>query len=148
MTRDAHSEGVTRWFVVVVVVATVIAGFSIYEAAQAHSAATSAKNTAKQNSVLIRRIRRQQVTLGELRRTQRDSCDNYETLRGAVNEFHGTMEKVLSSALARSASQASDPNASPAVRRASRAAVETYRVLLRNTHTVSASCAQKKPGHG
>lgn len=120
---------IMRAFVTVIVVAFVVLLVQGY--------------TIRQNRQAISRIDHQAITLGELQTAQNDSCDNYETLRKAVNEFHGTIAKFLSTAL-RAREESLQMAKTPAERRLNQRAVTIYKKLLANTHQVSATCAQKK----
>jgi hypothetical protein len=146
--KGSFPSGVTGAFVFVVAIAFLILVFVAFQAKRSGDVAAESKRTAESAKAVASTVRRQAATIAQLRQAQLASCRNFETLKNAVNEFHGTIKSVLKAAEARARAAESDPHTTPQVRASSRRAVEVYRQLLVNTRTVKATCAQRAVGAG
>jgi hypothetical protein len=146
--KGTFPKEVTRAFVLVIVVAFLILLFVGFQAKRSGDVAAQSRRTALQAKAVASTVRQQAATIAQLRQAQLASCKNFETLKNAVNEFHGTIKSVLKAAEARAAAAENDPRASPQVKSSSRTAVQVYRRLLVNTRTVKATCAQRAVGAG
>lgn len=89
-------------------------------------------------------VKSEKASVAGLQKAQTQSCVNYETLRAAHNDFVGTVRKFLLTAAKRNAEASRLSATTPALRRQDLAAAKIYNELIANSHTVTASCAQKR----
>jgi hypothetical protein len=134
---DRYRRYATIAFLVLLAVAVAVTTWAFYENAQT-------RHLVRQNRTLIRAIAHDEASVTSLQKAEDASCTNYETLKAAVNDFHGTIRAFLLAAQT-ARLQAAKTESDPALRRSDIEAAEQYAHILANTHTVSASCAQKSP---
>jgi hypothetical protein len=108
--KGTFPKEVTRAFVFVIAIAFLILLFVAFQAKRSNDVAAQSRRTALQAKAVASTVRQQAATIAQLRQAQLASCKNFETLKNAVNEFHGTIKSVLKAAEARAAAAENDPH--------------------------------------